>query len=209
MTSVRAGDRLTCMAQPLGPALPVSRLAQLGPAAAPDRTLVLPLCTVDEAGFPHVALLGVWEVVAWDAATVRFAVAGRSGTAANLRRTGRATLIVLDGAGAHYVKLRVREAAAAMRDATWNARFEGLVQQVLADAADPEREGASHLVHGSRRHRSRPGTDARRGAFRAHRTMTRTTPRRLIVGITGASGDVYGVRLLGRCIRWTSRATSW
>jgi hypothetical protein len=136
------------MAQHVGPALPAARLAQFGPAATPDRTLVLQLCSVDEDGFPHVALLGAWEVVAWDGATVRLAVGARSGTAANLRRTGRATLVVVDGHGAHYVKLGVREVTAAMRASPWNARFDGLVADVLADAANPEREGASHVVHG-------------------------------------------------------------
>jgi hypothetical protein len=132
----------------VGSALPAARLAQLGVSAHPDRSLVLPLCTVDEAGFPHVALLGAWEVVAWDAVTLRVAIAGRSHSAENLRRTGRATLVIVDGQGAHYVKLRVREVAPAMRVAPWNARFEGCVEQVLADAADPSREGTSHLVHG-------------------------------------------------------------
>jgi hypothetical protein len=42
----------------------------------------------------------------------------------------------------------MREVAPAMRTAPWNARFEGRVEQVLADAADPSREGTSHLVRG-------------------------------------------------------------
>jgi hypothetical protein len=128
--------------------LPAARLAQLGVSAPPDRSLVLPLCTVDEAGFPHIALLGTWEVVAWDAGTVRLAIAGATRSADNLRRTGRATLVIVDALAAHYVKLRVREVAPAMRAAPWNARFEGCVEQVLADAADPSREGTSHLVRG-------------------------------------------------------------
>jgi hypothetical protein len=136
------------MSQPLGPVLPPLRLAQLGRHALPDRGLVLQLCTVDELGFPHVALLGAWEVVAWDASTVRMAVGARSGTADNLRRTGRATLVIVDARGAHTVKIHVREAVPAMRDSTWNARFDGRVELVLADAANPEREGTSHIVHG-------------------------------------------------------------
>lgn len=136
------------MAQPIGSALPTVRLAQLGRAATPDRTLVLQLCTIDEGGFPHVALLGAWEVVAWDASTLRLAVGARSETAANLRRTGLATLVVVDAHGAHYVKLRVREVTAAMRDAAWSARFEARVEVVLADAADPAREGTSRIVRG-------------------------------------------------------------
>ena len=136
------------MSHPVGSALPALRAAQLGPSAAPDRTLVLQLCTVDERGFPHLALLGAWEVVAWDASTLRLAVGARSGTAANLRRSGLATLVIIDAHGAHYVKLRAREVAPAMRDAAWNARFDARVELELADAADPAREGTSRIVHG-------------------------------------------------------------
>jgi hypothetical protein len=136
------------MARPIGSSLPAVRLAQLAPTAPPDRALVLQLCTVDDRGFPHVALLGAWEVVAWDAATLRLAVGAQSGTAANLRRTGLATLVAIDAHGAHYVKLLVHEVAPAMRDAAWNARFDGRVELVLADAAEPAREGTSHIVHG-------------------------------------------------------------
>ena len=136
------------MSSSAGAALPVSRLAQLGPAAAPDRALVLPLCTVDDAGFPHVALLGSWEVVALDAGTLRMAVAGTSRTARHLRRDGRATLLLVDASGAHYVKLSAREVAPAMHGAPRNARFEARVEDVLADAVDPAGEGTSHLLHG-------------------------------------------------------------
>jgi hypothetical protein len=136
------------MAVPLGAALPAVRLAQLGRAAAGDRTLVVPLCTIDDDGFPHIALLGTWEVVAPDAETLRLAVNGSSRTARHLRRDGRATLVIIDADGAHYVKLRAREVAAAMRDAPWNARFDGRIEHVLEDAADPVREGTSRVLHG-------------------------------------------------------------
>ena len=76
------------MTVPLGAALPASRLAQLGPAASPDRALVVPLCTMDDDGFPHVALLGTWEVVALDRGTLRIAVGAGSRSARHLRRDG-------------------------------------------------------------------------------------------------------------------------
>ncbi len=136
------------MSSSVGAALPPSRFAQLGPAALPEGTLVIPLCTVDDAGFPHLALLGAWEVVAPDAGTLCFAVAGASRSARHLRRDGRATLALVDARGAHYVKVRAREVAPAMRAAPWNARFQARVEDVLADAVDPGREGRSDLVHG-------------------------------------------------------------
>jgi hypothetical protein len=136
------------MSQPIGQALPPVRLSQLGRTAPPDRTLVLQLLTVDEEGFPHVALLGAWEVVAWDPSTIRLAVGTGSSTAANLRRRGEATLTAIDAHGAHYAKVRVHEVSAAMRDSSWNARFDARVESVLADGANPDREGASRIVHG-------------------------------------------------------------
>jgi hypothetical protein len=135
------------MTLPLGAALPASRLAQLGPAASPDRALVVPLCTIDDEGFPHVALLGTWEVVALDQGTVRIALTAASRSAHHLRRDGRATLMLVDADGTHYVKVRAVETAAAMRQAPWNARFDGRVEQVLGDMADP-REGSSRVLHG-------------------------------------------------------------
>lgn len=66
-----------------------------------------PFLTVDEAGFPHVALLSRSEIdVPPDRSQLRVAIAS-AGTIANLRRTERAGLIAIDGTVAHYAKLRV------------------------------------------------------------------------------------------------------
>lgn len=65
----------------------------------------LPFLTVDEAGFPHVALLSRAEARA-DRQRVLVAVASRR-TRGNLVRTGRATLIGIAGDTAHYLKLHV------------------------------------------------------------------------------------------------------
>jgi hypothetical protein len=154
------------MTVPLGAALPASRVAQLGPAASPDRTFVVPLCTMDDEGFPHVALLGTWDVVALDEGTLRIAVSAASRSARHLRRDGRATLILVDADGAHYVKLRAVETAGAMRRAPWNARFDGRVEQVLGDAAEPAREGSSRVLHGIAASTD-PAHEATRAAVRA------------------------------------------
>lgn len=149
------------MAASLGPALPATRLGQLGVQAAVDRSLVLPICTMDDAGFPHVALLGAWEVVALDARRLRLAVATGSRSAANMRRDGRATLLIIDSAAAHYVKLTVTEARPAMRAAPWNAAFDARVADVLEDAADPSREAAARITSGIRCETDAAGDHAR------------------------------------------------
>jgi hypothetical protein len=67
-----------------------------------------PFLTVDEAGFPHVALLSRAEVdVSPDGGEI-LAVVASSRTRANLTRDGHAGLIVIAGTTAHYAKLRVR-----------------------------------------------------------------------------------------------------
>jgi hypothetical protein len=66
-----------------------------------------PLLTVDENGYPHVALLSRAEIeVGTDAAEILAVVTSRR-TGANLRRDGRAGLIAVNGMVAYYVKLRV------------------------------------------------------------------------------------------------------
>jgi len=63
--------------------------------------------TVDQAGFPHVALLSRAELaVSPDGREVLAVVAGRR-TRANLERDGRAGLVAVEGTTAHYAKLRV------------------------------------------------------------------------------------------------------
>ncbi|WP_433667689.1 hypothetical protein ACQP06_28480 [Nocardia sp. CA-136227] len=64
---------------------------------------IFPLLTVDAAGFPHVCLLGRAEL-AVDAERV-FAVLASATTIANLRRTGRATLLVIGSSTGLYCKM--------------------------------------------------------------------------------------------------------
>ncbi len=75
-----------------------------------NREQAFSFLTVDEAGFPHVALLSRAEVdVSMDGAEV-LAVVASPGTRANLERDGKAGLIAVDGTTAHYAKLRVTRA---------------------------------------------------------------------------------------------------
>jgi hypothetical protein len=71
------------------------------------REQAFPFLTVDEGGFPHVALLSRAEVgVSPDGSEVLAVVASRR-TRANLERDKRAGLIAIGGTTAHYAKLHV------------------------------------------------------------------------------------------------------
>jgi len=111
-------------------------------------TLVIPLATVDPAGWPHIALLSYSEVVARDREQLRLAIGGRSGSAANLRRTGHATVLLFDTGVVHYIKGKAREQRPSMQCSPWNAVFDVTVTDVLADASDPHREGQSFVRGG-------------------------------------------------------------
>jgi hypothetical protein len=66
-----------------------------------------PFLTVDEAGFPHVALLSRAELaVSPDGTAVLAAVASKR-TRANLERDRKAGLIAISGTAAHYAKFQV------------------------------------------------------------------------------------------------------
>lgn len=70
------------------------------------------LSTVDADGWPHGAEISEGEVIAVDGASVRLCAWPGSGTAANLRRTGVATLAIAEGGALWEVRLRLRECPA-------------------------------------------------------------------------------------------------
>lgn len=67
-----------------------------------DHAIVI--CSVDEQGRPHPAMLSSLEIVAHDARHVRLAVHASSRTARNLTANKHLTVILADETGVHYVK---------------------------------------------------------------------------------------------------------
>ncbi len=132
------------MSQPMGSELPERLLRRLtGPAA--DRPLLAVLAlTIDAADWPHPALLSFGEVLAIDASQLRVAVGNASGTAANLRRSGRLTLGFVDAEAVYYVKTRVRRESALPGHAQ-RACFDVGVETVLLDAPHPDEPGGAVL----------------------------------------------------------------
>ncbi|HKP99524.1 MAG TPA: hypothetical protein VJ735_04275 [Actinomycetes bacterium] len=85
------------------------QLAELlaGTPGIGEHEQAFPFLTVDEAGFPHVALLSRNELdVSPDRSEILVALYSAH-TRANLARDGRAGLIAVGGPVAHYAKLRV------------------------------------------------------------------------------------------------------
>jgi hypothetical protein len=137
------------MSRRLGDALPddlVGRLSGDDLQAVADKVILV--CTVDEGGFPHPALLSYFEVLALDGRTIRLATYSGSRTSGNSRRDGRLTLVVVDSHVAYYIKGRVREVAHAMRATPYNAKFDLEVDEVLADEANPELEPGAYIASG-------------------------------------------------------------
>lgn len=110
--------------------------------------LAIVACTVDEQGRPHPAMLSYFEVAATDRRTLQLAVYGNSRTCANLRARGAVTLIVVDEGLVCYVSGRAAEAAAAMRDAPYNARLEVRIEQVDFDEPPPDLEPGAFVTSG-------------------------------------------------------------
>jgi hypothetical protein len=116
--------------------------------AVADRVIVV--CTSDEHGCPHPALLSYFEVVALDRRTIRLATYAESRTTRNARREGRLTLILVDPEFVYYVKGAVHQLEASMRATPYNAKLHVQVTEVLRDAPDPVREPGAHIAAGIR-----------------------------------------------------------
>jgi hypothetical protein len=78
-----------------------------GRPAAGVREQAFVFLTVDQYGFPHVALLSRAELGVGPGGQEVLAVVASRRTRANLERDGRAGLVAVAGTTAHYAKLRV------------------------------------------------------------------------------------------------------
>ena len=114
--------------------------------AVADRVIVV--CSVDDRGFPHPALLSYFEVVATDRRTIRLAMYSDSRTTLNARREGRLTLVLVDEGVAYYIKGVVTELARSMRATPYNTKLELNVAEVLKDEPNPELEPGAYISSG-------------------------------------------------------------
>ena len=144
------------MTTTIGAALPGLLMARLHERLETPRDIAVPICTCDELGFPHPALLSYEEIFADAPSSLRLAVNGTSTTANNLRRDGRVTLSFVDEYGAWYVKARASSADSPHATRNGVAVFPVAVVTVLADVVDPSRESPARIVNGIRFHRPNP-----------------------------------------------------
>jgi hypothetical protein len=144
------------MTTTIGAALPGLLMSRLHERLETPRDIAVPICTCDELGFPHPALLSYEEIFADAPSALRLAVNGTSATANNLRRDGRVTLSFVDEHGAWYVKARASSADSPHATRNGVAVFPVAVVTVLADVVDPSRESLARIVNGIRFHRPNP-----------------------------------------------------
>lgn len=122
------------MSQILGKELTDGLLKRLsGAAVASHEGKIIPIFTLDEAGWPHPALLSYYEVVAKNASTLEMAIWKDSSTANNLRRMGKISLMIADNGVNFYIKGAVKELEKEMTGAPPVSRFQITVEQLLED----------------------------------------------------------------------------
>ena len=119
----------------IGDALPDTLIHRLGADRALERSdRAMVICSVDEHGWPHPAMLSGLELVALDHRNIRLALYTRSRSTRNLRANGRLTVIVADEDAVYYLKgdtlaLPIHASAPEL------TRFNLRVDSVLQDAA--------------------------------------------------------------------------
>jgi hypothetical protein len=109
---------------------------------------VLIVISLDDAGWPHPALLSYLEVVAKDRSTIRLAPYRETTVARAARRRDKLTLVILGERLACYIKGTVSELAPRMLSAPENVKLNLQVEQVLTDATDERMEGETYVASG-------------------------------------------------------------
>lgn len=109
---------------------------------------VILLYTMDANGWPHPALLSYFEVAARDRTSLRVATYKSSNTTENMRRNGKATISIFDEHVAYSIKGRAEEIRNEMRSSARNSMLNIVIDQVLADEADPVLEPGAYIAGG-------------------------------------------------------------
>jgi len=107
---------------------------------------IIPIFTIDEAGWAHPALLSYYEIVAQNLATLDMALWKNSSTANNLRRAAKVTLMVSDYDVNFYLKGSVQELQYEMTGAQPVSRFRITLEQVIEDQ-EPNAEILTGLTY--------------------------------------------------------------
>ena len=126
------------MTRSLGDQLP-DALRQLldGSNLASREGLTFLLLTTDEAGWPHMAMLSVGELVAMDQHTLRAGLWLHSSTSKNLTQAGRAMLTLIADGNGYYVRLAAQRGPDLDLGAEGRlAYFEMQVEDVQEDSTD-------------------------------------------------------------------------
>lgn len=109
---------------------------------------VILLATVDDRGWPHNAMLSYFEVVAKSNRELRLATYKDTTTTNNMRRNGKATLVIIDERLAVYIKGSVVEGEPQMKSAPENSKLIMRIEQVIADEANEEYEPGAYVSSG-------------------------------------------------------------
>lgn len=110
---------------------------------------VLLLITLDEKGWPYMAMLSFLEVIAPDRRNIRLAPWNNSATTANLRRDSKAALIVVDEDMAYYIQGSASELSRDLEGFPGMAKVNIRIESILEDKA-LDYEGSARVSTGIR-----------------------------------------------------------
>jgi hypothetical protein len=106
------------------------------------------ICSIDEHGWPHPAMVSSLEIVARDARNIRLTTHRTSQTTRNLTTNGMITVVLTDDVSVFYIKGDVRLLAAQLAAAPDQTKFNLRVDGVWEDAAAAHEE--ARVVSGIR-----------------------------------------------------------
>ena len=107
------------------------------------------LVTLDERGWPYVAMLSYLEVVAPDRENIRLAPWNNSTTTANLRRNPKVTLVIVEAGLACYIQGTAVELEREMPGFAGMAKINVKITSILEDKA-LDSEGSASITTGVR-----------------------------------------------------------